>query len=120
MPYGAIKDPAGIAKMESCIEQVMADGKPKSAAIAICYSSITGKKVIVSPYPIADKPVGDLVHPGRTEKLTWIDVAELAERDDQWAVKMLSRRETISSSPTGRSKNTISTTSAEKMIKAKY
>lgn len=46
MPYGKLTSPEQVEKMDSCIAQVMADGKDKSAAIAICYSSISGKSVL--------------------------------------------------------------------------
>jgi hypothetical protein len=91
MPYGALVDTESIRKMHSCIEQVMADGKPKQAAIAICYSSIAGKKVLLSPYPVPDIPIGDLIPPEGGDPLSW---QQVSERTDEWARKQLSRRET--------------------------
>jgi len=90
MPYGAIKNPEDVAKMESCIAQVQASGKPKQAAIAICYSSIMGKKVLLSPYSVVDRAIGDLIPPEGGDPLSW---SQVAERDDDWAQKMLAQRE---------------------------
>jgi len=44
MPYAGV--PAGEAteRMEKCVAKVMASGKPKDSAIAICHDSIVGKK----------------------------------------------------------------------------
>jgi len=42
MPYGDIKDPERVAKMERCVQGLMSEGKDKESAIAICYTSIAG------------------------------------------------------------------------------
>lgn len=42
MPYPGIPDEK-IEKMDSCVKKVMADGKDKDAAIAICHKQIMGK-----------------------------------------------------------------------------
>ena len=49
MPYPGIK-PGSEAeqKMESCVKEVMATGKNKSSAIAICHNSIMGGKKVDS------------------------------------------------------------------------
>src|SRR3990167_152010 len=44
MPYANLPDdPETIARMDSCVEKVMAEGKDKESAIAICHSTISGK-----------------------------------------------------------------------------
>lgn len=44
MPYSNV--PAGLtSKMERCVEKVMAGGKDKKAAIAICYKQVVGDGV---------------------------------------------------------------------------
>jgi hypothetical protein len=48
-PYGIPKDRGGdsarnVAKMERCVEKVMAQGHPKLRAILICKKSLFGKK----------------------------------------------------------------------------
>lgn len=89
MPYNNVPSDK-TAAMESCVAQVQADGKPKQAAIAICYSSIMGKKVLLSPYPVPDVPIGDLIPPEGGDPLSW---QQVSERTDEWARKQLSRRE---------------------------
>lgn len=44
MPYGNITDPETVAKIDSCVKKVMAQGHDKSSAIAICIKSIVGDK----------------------------------------------------------------------------
>lgn len=45
MPYTNMpKDPKLQARMERCVKDVMAKGRPKKNAIAICYASLMGKK----------------------------------------------------------------------------
>jgi len=89
MPYSNVPSDK-TAAMESCVAQVQATGKPKQAAIAICYSSIMGKKVLLSPYPVLDIPIGDLIPPEGGDPLSW---QQVSERTDEWARKQLSRRE---------------------------
>lgn len=89
MPYNNVPSDK-TAAMESCVAQVQADGKPKQAAIAICYSSIVGKKVLLSPYPVPDVPIGDLIPPEGGDPLSW---QQVSKRTDEWAQKQLSRRE---------------------------
>jgi hypothetical protein len=45
-PYPGITDPAQIAKMDSCVQQVMDTGKDKSSAVAICMVSVTEGKPV--------------------------------------------------------------------------
>ncbi len=40
MPYSGVDDPETVAKIDDCVDKVMATGKDKSAAIAICRASI--------------------------------------------------------------------------------
>jgi len=40
MPYGGERSLEDLAKMEKCVKDVMAQGKSKSSAIAICKVSI--------------------------------------------------------------------------------
>lgn len=44
MPYSNDETPEQTRKMEDCVRQVMADGKSKSEAIAICQTSVKGKR----------------------------------------------------------------------------
>ena len=43
MPYNNLPESMW-GKMDDCVKSVMADGKSKENAIAICYSSMMGKK----------------------------------------------------------------------------
>lgn len=50
MPYSNIPADSPLQdKMESCVQEVMAQGKDKEAAIAICYASIVGKSTPTPP-----------------------------------------------------------------------
>lgn len=92
MPYSNLPDnPELVAKMDSCVRQVMAQGHSKPSAIAICYSSLVGKKVLLTNYPVADRPVGDLI-PAQGEKraLSW---SEVEQQPPAWAAPLLSLRE---------------------------
>ena len=44
MPYRNITAPETIAKIDRCVEKVMAQGKDKPFAIGICIKSIVGDK----------------------------------------------------------------------------
>ena len=73
-------------KMESCVAQVQATGKSKPVAIAICYNSITHKKVLLSPTPLpTQRTVGDLIAPGGNTALTWTEIDQRAAQGDEWA-----------------------------------
>lgn len=48
MPY-ANMNPSDTDKMDRCIEKVMGQGHDKESAIAICYTSITGKEYRAAP-----------------------------------------------------------------------
>lgn len=89
MPYTNVKDPEQVAKMDSCVAQVMAQGQDKPAAIAICYSSILGKKVLLTNCPLTDRPLSDMRPPEGGAPLDW---AVVGERTDAWATTLLSLR----------------------------
>ncbi len=71
--------------MERCTAAVRKSGKSEQVAIAICYSSIAGKKVLLSPVEVADVPVGDLRQ--GEQQLTWDTVP-----DDEWGQRQQARR----------------------------
>src|SRR5512146_732989 len=69
MPYaGMPDDPEMIAKMDACVEKVMAEGKDKSSAIAICRTSIEGKSAEIKS---SDKPGDYLIVEDPQKPTTW-------------------------------------------------
>ncbi len=56
MPYPGI-DPKDVPKVERCVEQVMAKGKPKDRAIAICVSAIKGNGSLLNLQAATDEDI---------------------------------------------------------------
>lgn len=90
MPYTNVPEVLW-GKMDSCVQQVMRQGHAKPAAIAICYSSLVGKKVLVTNYPITDRPIGDLL-PAQGEKVA-LDWKAVQQQPSAWAAPLLAARQ---------------------------
>ena len=75
VPYANIKDPEMTARMDRCVEKVMASGKPKDSAIAICYASMTGthdRNALREMFAVPDDLAGYLAtlnHPDHSERI---------------------------------------------------
>jgi len=70
-PYAGVP-PSKTADMEACVKKVMADGKSKDSAIAICHASIMGKEAVMTNHK-----------PGKRERRAMRDeAARAADRKD--------------------------------------
>lgn len=91
MPYSGIDDPATIAKIDSCVEKVMAEGHDKESAIAICRASV-GKEAQAmseetenkSSNPFSDSPylklIGEMLDELKTAVKEFIETTKAGAR----------------------------------------